>query len=152
MIHRETETNVIQMFFVENETILITVQKCPDQDLTARITARQMPELTTIYHYEFSYRKFYGVAVTKGQALLVAICQTQNNRQCLVPISSLNGEALYKVRLHRPGGDIVALKAMPHLSNQVVIVEQEQSTIWDIKVLLKLFPRKYLDYMLLIKF
>lgn len=121
------------MFLVENETVLVTVQKCPDKDLTACITARRMPNLVEMYKYEFTYRKYHSVVVTKGQALLVLISQTQTNRQSLVPVSSHNGEVLYKIRLHK-GAELVDFKAMPHQSNQVVLIEQEKSTIWDIKV------------------
>lgn len=130
---RESESGVIQMFLIENETILIIVQKNAEQDLSARIKARRMPDLTEIYRYDYNYRTFFNVVTTKSQSLLVLVGLSQSNRVCLIPVSSRTGEVLYKIRLHH-GAELIGLNAMPHQSNQVVLIEQEKSTIWDIKV------------------
>lgn len=140
VLKRQELNNVLQVFFLKEETLLGTVVQFESEgSKTEKLQVRLIDSFELLYEFQFSCRIFHDVVVMKGEDYLVVIVLV-NGKEFLQVIHVESGAPVHRIRLRKRknegggGFSILLIKPLPHNPNQLVIVDTEhKGYIFDIK-------------------
>ena len=125
------QRDIQQLMLTEDDTRVVAISTVPGGKGLCK--AYTFPEGESVYTIEYNVKKFRRGAITVNGTFL-AIPASDKSGDVLGVYQAMTGTHLYNLQLkYNNYKELTCVRAMPHDTNQVVIVDEEKGNVLDLK-------------------